>query len=169
MPNGWIAVFDDPERAAQSLRDLRKLGVTNARVASPAAYPAVHLTGQPGPWRAMGWLVLAGGLVGLASAIALEVGTSILHPIHVGGQPVIAWVPFGVIMFELTMLGAGLTNFVSMVVLGAISRRGVARAARDAVCSDRLAVVVPLSGHSPAQCAAIRGALAGALAISESP
>ena len=88
---------------------------------------------------------------------------------HVGGQPVIAWVPFGVIMFELTMLGAGLTNFVSMVVLGAISRRKVSRAARDAVLSDRLAVEVPTSGHSPEQLAAMRNALAGALAISESP
>lgn len=169
MPSDWIAIFDEPERAAQALRDLRQLGVNHARIASPAAYPAVNLTGRPGPWRWMSRLVASGAVVGLATAIALEVGTSILHPMHVGGQPVIAWVPFGVIMFELTMLGAALANFSSMIFLCTVSRRGVAKAARNAVASDRLAVVIPLSGHSPEQREAIRGALAGAIAINESP
>ena len=169
MREGWIAVFDDPGRARDALRALKALGVKGMRVASPAAYPIVHETGQPGPWRAMGWLALGGGLCGLTLAISLEVGTSLLHPMHVGGQPVVAWVQFGVIMFELTMLGAGLTNFLAMVLLGALSRRRVARGARDAVLSDRLAITVPAAGHSPEQLAAMRRALVGALAVNEAP
>ncbi len=169
MPSRWIATFDEPALVAQALTALADLGVPGTRLVSPAPYRAVHLTGQPGPWRAMGWLVLGGGLCGLATAIALEVGTSLAHPMHVGGQPVIAWVQFGVIMFEMTMLGAGLTNFLAMIVLGAWSRRQVAKAARDGLRSDRLTLAIPTSGRSPEQLQAIRAALVGATGIEEAP
>jgi Alternative complex III, ActD subunit len=158
----WIAVYDDPDRAAAALRSLDGLGVRGARIVSPAAYQAVHLTGRPGPWRLMGWLALAGGILGLAVAVALEVGSSIAHPVDVGGKPVVAWIPYGVVMFELTMLGAGVTNFLALVVLAWTSRRRIPKAVRQAVASDRLAVVVPAAGDDD-RLTAIQATLAGAI------
>ncbi len=164
----WIALYDDPERAAAALRSLARLGVPGVRVLSPAAYPAIHLTGRPGPWRLMSWLALIGGLTGLATAIGLEAGASLSYPIHVGGKPALAWILFGVVMFELTMLGAGLTNFFAMVGLAWVSRRRIPKAAREAVASDRLAVVVAAAGDDD-RLAAIRGALAGAIRLEGAP
>lgn len=158
----WIAVYDDPDRAAAALQSLAGLGVEGVRVASPAAYPAVHLTGRPGPWRLMGWLALVGGIVGLLTAVGLEVGTSLANPVDVGGKPVVAWIPYGVVMFELTMLGAGVTNFLALVVLAFTSRRRVPKAVRQAVASDRLAVVVPAAGDDD-RLTAIQATLAGAI------
>jgi hypothetical protein len=66
------------------------------------------------------------------------------------------------VCFELTMLGAGATNFVALAVLGVLARRGVPRKAKEAVVSDRLALVVPIQGRTPDATQAIRQALAGA-------
>jgi len=164
----WIAVYDDPDRAADALRSLADLGVPGVRVVSPAAYPAVHLTGHPGPWRLLGWVALAGGVLGLLTAIALEVGSSVLHPMNVGGKPVVAWIPYGVVMFELTMLFAGIANFVAMVVLAFVVRRRVPMAARMAVASDRLAIVIPTAGGSD-RLRAIRAVLADAVGVEGAP
>ena len=57
----------------------------------------------------------------------------------VGGKPILAWTAFGVIMFELTMLFAGVANFLALVLLSAATRRGVAlaRAGGDEQRADR--------------------------------
>jgi len=162
----WIAVYDDPDRAAVALQTLADLGVPGVRVVSPAAYPVVHQTGHPGPWRLLGWIALIGGLLGLACAIALEVGTSVAHPMNVGSKPVVAWIPYGVVMFELTMLGVGASNFVALVVLAIVARHRVPKAARRAVASDRLAIVVPAGGDRGD---AVRAALAGAISLEGAP
>jgi len=167
MPEPRIAVYDDPDRAAQALGRLEQAAVAGVRIVSPAAYPAVHETGRPGPWRLLGWLALAGGLLGLGAAIWLQVGTSLAHPVQVGGKPVVAWIPYGVIMFELTMLGAGCSSFVSLVVLAAIARRSVSRAARREMAADRLAIVVPAAEPGSPRARAIDAALAGAVATEE--
>jgi len=167
MAEPRIAVYDDPDRAAEALDRLDSLRIAGVRVTSPAAYPAVHKTGSPGPWRLLAWLALLGGLVGLGGAIWLQVGTSLAHPVHVGGKPVVAWIPYGVIMFELTMLGAGSTCFVSLVVLAAIARRRVARAARREMASDRLVIAVPAAEPGSERAGAIDEALAGELPATE--
>jgi hypothetical protein len=143
-----IAVFADPDAAARALAALRADGVPGARVASPAPYPAVNQTGHPGPWRALGWIALVGGLTGLGCAIALQVITSSHLDQVVGGKPPVSWTAFGVVMFELTMLFAGISTLLSLIVLAAITRRRVARRAREAVASERVVVIVGLADDS---------------------
>jgi hypothetical protein len=155
-----VAVFDDPDLASDALTALRAQGVTGARVASPAPYPAVNQTGHPGPWRTLGWIALVGALTGLGCAIALEVATSRSMGLIVGGKPVVSWTAFGVVMFELTMLFGGLTNFTALVVLSALTRRQVARRARAEVGTERIVVVVPVGSRSEDQRAGVRSALA---------
>jgi hypothetical protein len=145
MRDELLAVFADPEAAADALRALRDDGVTRVRVVSPAPYPVVEQTGHPGPWRALGWIALAAGLTGLCGAMALEVITSRSMDLIVGGKPIVSWTAFGVVMFEMTMLGAGIATFTAVVVLSAITRRRVAQAARDAIASDRIAVVIAVA------------------------
>jgi hypothetical protein len=162
MPDILTALFADPERADQAVRALDALGVEGVRLASPAPYPAVHRVHRPGTERRLGWLVLGGAAAGLAAAIALQVHACLVHPFIVGGKPLLAWQAFAIVGFELTMFGAGLTNFVALAVLGARARRRVPRAAREAVASDRLVLLVDLEGRGPEARDAIRRALAGA-------
>lgn len=161
MRDDVIAVFSDPDAASRALIALRSAGIT-ARIASPAPYPAVRETGHPGPWRVLGWVALAAGIAGLGGATALEVGTSQVWGHIVGGKPVVSWSAFGVVMFEMTMLFAGLSTLLAMVALAAIARRGVARRARLAVNSDRIVVVVPGGAAPDGQRDAITSALADA-------
>jgi hypothetical protein len=165
MRDEVIAIFADPDAAARALAALREDGVTACRIASPAPYPAVHQTGHPGPWRVLGWVALVGGITGLGCALALQVVTSRSLDQIVGGKPVLSWTAFGVVMFELTMLFAGLATLTSLVVLAAIARRRVARRARDAVSADRIAVVVPLAEDSAELRQRIARGLSGAVEV----
>jgi len=165
MSDELIAVFGDPDTASRALSALAADGVTTARIVSPAPYPAVNQTGHPGPWRVLGWVALIAGITGLCCAMALEVLTSKALDQVVGGKPVVSWTAFGVVMFEMTMLFAGLSTFATLVVLAAITRRSVARRARAELTSERIVVVVPLGGVGPERRAAIDRSLAGALEV----
>jgi hypothetical protein len=165
MSDRLVAVFADPAATDRAVRAIQALGVEGIRVASPAPFPFVHRVHQGGAERFLGWLVLAGAIAGLATAIALQVGTSLVHPFIVGGKPVLAWPAFGIVMFELTLLGAGVTNFVALAVLGAWGRRSFPAAARRLVAGDRLTIVVPMGPRTIEREPAIRQALAEALEI----
>jgi len=143
MADDVVAIFTDPDAASGALRSLRAQGVEDARIASPAPYPAVNETGHPGPWRALGWIALGGGLTGLVGAATLQALTSQRLGLIVGGKPILSWPAFGVVMFELTMLFAGVANFAALVILMAISRRRLSRQARQQVSSERIVMVVP--------------------------
>jgi hypothetical protein len=162
MRRELVALFADPRGAEQAVRDVAALGVDGIRLASPAPFPVVHLVHRPGTERHLGWFALGGAVAGFAAAVALQVVTSLSHPMIVGGKPILAWPAFSIVCFELTMLGAGLGNFLAMAALSALARRGVPRAAKSAVASDCIAVVVPIQGRTANTVQAIEQALAGA-------
>lgn len=159
MSEPLVTLFADPDAAARALRRLREAEVTDARVISSVPFPAVHLTGRPGPWRVLGKVALIGGITGLVCAALLEGLTSSSLGLVVGGKPILAWPAFGVIMFELTMLFAGAANFLALVLLSAAARRRVAQVARAAVNSEQIAVVVPAERLEGPRGAAVRRAL----------
>jgi hypothetical protein len=165
MSDRLLAVFATPGAADRAVRALEALGVEGVRVASPAPFSFVHRAHRPGAERFLGWLVLGGALLGLAAAIALQVGTTLVHPLVVGGKPILAWPAFGVVMFELTLLGAGVTNFIALAVLSARGRVSFPAAARKAVASDRFAILVPVGPRTIEQEPTIRKALAEALEV----
>ncbi len=163
MPD-LIAVYADPDAAEKAVVELRDGGV-EARVASPAPFPVTHHTGHPGPWRALGPVALFGGLTGLSCATAFEVATMRSMNMVVGGKPIVSWTAFGVIMFELTLLFAGLSNFFAMVILSFFTRRRLPKRARDQVTSERTVVVVPVSGQTEEKRAAIRRVVSDAAEV----
>ncbi len=165
MSSRLVAVFGDAGATDRAVSALEALGVTGLRVASPAPFGFLHRVHRRGRERFLGALVLVGALVGLATAISLQVGTSLVHPFVVGGKPILAWPAFGVVMFELTLLGAGVTNFLALALFGALGRRAFPVAAREAVAGDRFAVVVPAEAATVERQPAIRQALAEALEI----
>ncbi len=161
----FVAVFADPDAAEKALHSLHDEGVKTARVASPAPFPVVRHTGHPGPWRALGWIALVGGMTGLGCAIALQVVTSKSMNLIVGGKPIVSWTAFGIIMFELTLLFAGVTNFSALVILSAVTRRWFPRRVRKEVTSERIVVVVPMGGVPEERKRVIRRALSEAVEV----
>jgi hypothetical protein len=161
MSEPLVTVFTDPDAAARALRALRQAEVTGAQVASPAPFPAVHLTGRPGPWPLLGKLALLGGVTGLACAALLQAITSESLGLMVGGKPILSWPAFGVIMFELTMLFAGGANFLALVILAAISRRRMPPQARAEVNSEQIVILVPADQVLGDRGKAVRRALGG--------
>jgi hypothetical protein len=159
MPEPLVALFDHPDAAEKALRLLSAQGVKGAQVASPAPYPVVNQTGHPGPWRALGWIATVGALTGLSVAASLQVLTSQHLGLVVGGKPIVAWPAFGVVMFELTMLFAGASTFVALVILSARARRRMPAAATARVTSERIVVVVPAAGLPAGRREAVAAAL----------
>jgi len=64
----------------------------------------------------MPWLAPLGGLLGGAGGYALAAFTQRTYPLPTGGMPIVAMWPTGIIMYELTMLGAILTTIVTFLV-----------------------------------------------------
>jgi hypothetical protein len=107
---------------------------------------------------------LAGGLLGLSSAIALEVYCAVVDwPLDVGGKPANSALAFLPIAFELTILAAGLATAAGFLWRTGLrpARRG--RPALDGLrATDDRFVIVLAAGEPPA---AARDLLLGCGAI----
>ena len=149
MPDELIAAYADPGSAMLAVQALRSRGVSEIHVSSPAGFPVVDAVDHSGDSKAQGWIAFLGGLVGLTTAIWLQVATSRSLGLVVGGKPIVAWTAFGVIMFELTMLFAGASNLAALIVLATLARRKMSRTARERLSAERISVVVELGGLAP--------------------
>lgn len=70
----------------------------------------------------MPWLAVFGGLVGGTGGYALAAFTQRTYPLPTGGMPIVALWPTGIVMYELTMLGAILATVVTFLVTARLPR-----------------------------------------------
>lgn len=96
---------------------LKKAGITGFTATAPLPRHElldIMYEGRPSPVR---WWTLTGGITGLTAGFLL---TSLTHTqwpmILPGGKPVVAIVPFAVIMFECTILLGALFTTLGMIV-----------------------------------------------------
>lgn len=68
----------------------------------------------------VGWFTLTGGIIGFFSGFLLAVFTATRWNLIVSGKPILSWIPFFVIAFELTILFAVFGN-----VLGILTQVGL--------------------------------------------
>jgi hypothetical protein len=101
---------------------------------------------------------IAGGLLGGALAVLLTVLTSQRVNLNTGGMPVVAPWAFGIIIFEMTALGAVLMTVGRMIVEARLFRRGALKDYDAGVADGRIAVLVNCAND--AQYAAAQKALA---------
>jgi hypothetical protein len=64
----------------------------------------------------MPWLAVLGALVGGSCGYALASFTQRTYPLPTGGMPIVAMWPTGIVMYELTMLGAIVTTIVTFLL-----------------------------------------------------
>jgi hypothetical protein len=64
----------------------------------------------------MPWLAALGGVLGGTAGYTLAAFTQRTYPLPTGGMPLVAKFPSGIIMYELTMLGAVVATIVTLLI-----------------------------------------------------
>ena len=110
------AVYSHLDCLLTGIERLKKAGYTGFTVQAPLPrheIEEVMYEGRPAPVR---WWTLTGAILGITTGFLL---TSLTHAdwpmINPGGKPVVALVPFTVIMFECTILFGALATFAGML------------------------------------------------------
>jgi hypothetical protein len=158
-------LYAEPSGAQRAFTALRRAGVPEKEITVISAEPFEAFEfSQRDHSLLLFRLAAVGGLLGFIGSVLLVTGTSRAWPINVGGMPIVAWWPYLVIIFEMTMLSAILTTVVSLLVTARLPSR--AKSLYDPEVSDgKILVGVPIAADRTSE--AIRRALdaGGALAV----
>jgi hypothetical protein len=144
MPHepGVLAIFADPSAAARAVLAAREAGHRDVRAAMPAPFPAV-MDALAQKRSVIGAVTLCGAVAGMCLGLWLTIGTSVALPIIVGGKPVVSLPAFLVIVFEMTVLVGGSSNFVGMLIGAWVGRRKNFMPEDPRFLRDRIGVFLP--------------------------
>jgi hypothetical protein len=113
---GVAAEFDDPAPLVDAVQRLHQRGFRRMEAYTP--YPIHELDEYIEGSRKLPLIVLSGGLLGTLTAWSMQFYIAVIdYPTNIGGRPLNSWPSFIVIMFELTILFAGLSAFLGMLAL----------------------------------------------------
>src|SRR5262245_6996 len=139
----FLATFDTPAEAAAAVDSLVEAGFDRDAITVMSAEPinlGEHEEAQH--HNPMGWIALAGGIVGAGAAILLTIGTSRNMGLVVGGMPIVSPWAFGIIVFEVTALGAILALFLKTIVDARLARPRALVDYDPSVSDGKIAVAV---------------------------
>src|ERR1044071_9937712 len=122
MANTETRIVESRHEALAVLHELKRAGVPESSIAVMSAEP-LHLEMKPWPKTRIPGFAIAGALIGAAIAILLTVWTSRRVGLVTGGMPIVSPWAFGIIVFELTALGAILFTFGRMIYEARLLRR----------------------------------------------
>jgi len=136
-----LGVFDSPQEAIAALRELKREGVPASSITVMSSEP-LHLETDGAPASRIGGFAIAGGLIGAGFALVLTSWTSRQVGLVTGGMPIISPWAFGIVVFELTALGAILATLGRMIYEAGLARPGALIAYDRAVADGRIVVSV---------------------------
>lgn len=117
---GLLADFDDAAALLAAVRRTREAGYRDMSAYTPFPVEGLADALQLPPTR-LPWLVLAGGMLGGATAYGMQYYASVIsYPLNVGGRPLDSWPSFIPITFELTVLGAAFAAIFGMLALNGL-------------------------------------------------
>jgi Protein of unknown function (DUF3341) len=117
-------LYPTPDAAQRAVNNLRAAGVADAQITIISSEPfEEHEFAQHDKATAMGWIALAGAILGLLFATWLTRMTELAWPLQTGNMPIVAWWPNLIVMFELTMLGGIIATVVTLLVTATLVRR----------------------------------------------
>jgi mono/diheme cytochrome c family protein len=117
---GVLAEFKDPAALLAAARQVREAGIKHWDAHSP--YPVHGLDGAMGTrMTRLPWLVFVGGVVGLLSALLLQWWTNTVdYPYNISGKPLFSLPANIPVIFELTVLFAGLAAFFGVLAFNVL-------------------------------------------------
>lgn len=136
-----ISSFADDARCADAIEELRSAEVRDFNTFSPIpSHRIEHAIGRKkSPVR---WLVLAGGISGVLTGLAITIGTTYEWHLNAGGKPLLSWPPFLVICFELMVLLGGIFGFLGVLMLAGVPATTTAPGYSGRFGGDRFGIVV---------------------------
>lgn len=126
---GIYALYSDPDAAQRAVNSLRtataELGIRagNIRVLSSEPFEEQEFTVRESR-TAMPWIAALGGLIGGVSGYTLTTMAQHAFPLPTGGMPIAPLWTNGIIIYELTMLGAILATLITLIVTAHIPSMG---------------------------------------------
>ena len=141
MAEPQIRVFDTRQDAVEALHELQRQGVRDSAITVMSSEP-LHLETLHAPKTRIAGFAITGGLLGAAFAIGLTVWTSRRVGLVTGGMPIVSWWAFGIIVFELTALGAILVTLGRMIFEAGLLRRTKPTGQEDAVASGKVVIAI---------------------------
>jgi len=117
---GLVAEFASPTVVVEAARRAREAGYRSMDAYSP--YPIPELTDALElPKTKLPLLVLAGGVIGCASALLMQWFSAVIHyPLNVAGKPLASWPSFIPVAFELTILFAAFAAVFGMIAMNGL-------------------------------------------------
>jgi hypothetical protein len=132
-------VFSTPHQAMIVIGQLERAGVPASSITVTSSEP-LHIEVQGSSKSRIAGFAIAGGLIGAGCAVALTIWTSRQVGLVTGGMPIISPWAFGIIVFELTALGAILAALGRLIGEAGLGRR-FTPGASDLAVADGLVVV----------------------------
>ena len=140
-PAGVIGYFDDPHSLIEATKKVRDARYKDFDAFTP--YPVHGLLDAQGLKRSpLPFVTFAAGLTGCTLGFLLQYWTSAVDwPLIVGGKPFNSWPAFVPVMFECTILFAGLATVGGMFFLNGLPN--MSRKAFDTrLTRDRFAILI---------------------------
>jgi hypothetical protein len=148
--SGVIGFFSDPHQLVKAMERVRDARYQHFDAFTP--FPVHGLEHAQGLKRSpLPFVTFGAGLAGCSLAFLLEYWTSAVDwPLIVGGKPFNSWPAFVPIMFELTVLLAGLSTVAAMFIFNGLPNTK-RRIYDPSLTSDRFAIVIeaPLAIEAP--------------------
>jgi hypothetical protein len=144
MADSQIRVFNTRREVVAALHELEREGVPSSSITVMSSEP-LHLEALHPPKTRIAGFAIAGGVLGAVFAILLTVLTSRRVGLVTGGMPIVSPWAFGIIVFELTALGAILATLVRMIFEARLLRHSpvkydeavaVGRIVLSVICAD---------------------------------
>ncbi len=141
MADSQIRVFNNRHEVVAALHELEREGVPSSSITVMSSEP-LHLEALHPPKTRIAGFAIAGGLLGAAFAILLTVLTSRRVGLVTGGMPIVSPWAFGIIVFELTALGAILATLARMIFEAGLLRRRQLTGHEDAVAKGKVVIAI---------------------------
>lgn len=140
-----VSSFADDEECAGAILALHNAQVHDFRAYSP--FPSEKIVEASQHARGQGrslvrFWVLAGGITGFLTAIAITYGTSWEWNLYAGGKPIASTPPYIIIMFELMILIGGLSGLTGFFFHSRLPAFEPEEGYRSRFGADRFGLVV---------------------------
>ena len=109
-----MGLFKNEDTVVSAIQELKQSGYEFIRVNMPIpSHKIMDALKLKKSW--VGWFTLCGGILGFLGGFALAIFTATRWNLIVSGKPIVAIIPFVVVGFEVTILGAVFGNVLGLL------------------------------------------------------
>ncbi len=109
-----MGLFKNEDTVVSAIKELKQSGYEFIRVNTPIpSHKIMDALKLKKSW--VGWFTLCGGILGFLGGFALAIFTATRWNLIVSGKPIVAIIPFVVVGFEVTILGAVFGNVLGLL------------------------------------------------------